>query len=75
MIEAETGLSRSRSGGCGGGLVGVELEEVVGGGDQPPFGVAGGSSAALEAVDPAVELGVAEDGLDHALAFAPRKWT
>ena len=56
-------------GGCERGLVAVELEEVVGGGDQPPFRPAGGSAAALEAVDAAVELGVGEHGLDGDLAF------
>ena len=48
----------------------MELEEVVGGGDQAPFGADGGSAAALEAVQAAVELRVREDGLDHRLAFA-----
>ena len=32
---------------------------------QPPFRAAGGSAAALEAIDLAVELGVGEDRLDH----------
>jgi hypothetical protein len=39
-------------------------------GDSPPLRAAGGPSSALEAVDLAVELGVAEDGLDHRGAFA-----
>src|SRR5215207_5651417 len=46
----------------------VELEEVVCGGDQPPFRATGGSSAALEAADLAVELQLAEDRLDRRLA-------
>ena len=57
-------------GGRGRQLVAVELEEVVGGGDQPPFRAAGGSSSSLEAVDAPVELGVSEDRLDHRLAFS-----
>ncbi len=48
----------------------VELEEVVGGGDQSPFGPDRGSSSSSEAVDPAVELGVGEDRLDDRLALA-----
>jgi len=51
-------------------LVAVELEEVVGGGDKPPFGPAGRSAAALEAADLAVELQLAEDRLDRGLAPA-----
>jgi hypothetical protein len=47
--------------------VSVKLEEVVGGGDQAPFGSDGGSAASLEAGHAAVVLGVAEDGLDHRL--------
>src|SRR5215217_3189220 len=50
--------------------VAPELEEVVGGGDESPFGAGGVSAAAVEAVDAAVELRLAEDGLDHRLAFA-----
>jgi hypothetical protein len=42
-------------------VVAPDLQQVVGGRDQPPFRVAGGSASALEAVDLAVELGVAED--------------
>src|SRR5439155_5536049 len=47
-----------------------ELEQVVGGGDQPPLGSAGGQSSSLEAVGAAVVFGLAEDRLDrlHALA-------
>jgi len=41
----------------------------VGGGDEAPFGVAGVSAAALEAVEAAVELRVREHGLDGLLAF------
>jgi hypothetical protein len=50
--------------------VAVELEEIVGRGDEPPFGAAGGSAAALEAADLAVELDLSEDGLDRGLALA-----
>src|ERR1019366_6729010 len=51
---------RFGSGRCGLYLVPVELEGVVGGGDHPPFRAHGGSSAALEAVNPAVELRLGE---------------
>src|SRR5215218_801554 len=50
--------------------VAPELEEVVGGGDEAPFGAGGVSAAAVEAVDAAIEFGLAEDGFDHGLAFA-----
>src|SRR5829696_90984 len=46
----------------------VELQQVVGGVDEPPFRPAGRSASSEESVAAAVELGVAEDGLDHALA-------
>ena len=42
----------------------------MGGGDQSPFRARGGSAAALEAVDPAVELRVREDRFDHGVAAA-----
>ena len=48
----------------------VELEEVVRGGDQSPFGADGGSASSSEAVDAAVELRVGEDRLDDRLALA-----
>ena len=55
--------------GGGGGVAGApEFEEVVGGGDELPFGLAGLEAAALEAVDAADELGVGEDGFDDLLA-------
>src|SRR4051794_28605892 len=55
--------------GCdGGAAVAVELEEIVGGCDEPPFRPAGRSAAALEASDLAVELQLAEDGLDGDLS-------
>src|SRR5918994_518240 len=50
--------------------VAVELEEVVGGGDQPPFGADGAASSSSEAVQAAVELHLGERGLDHRLALA-----
>jgi hypothetical protein len=40
----------------------------VGGGDELPFRLAGAYPSALEAVDPAEELGVCENGLDDLLA-------
>src|SRR3954471_21732600 len=46
----------------------VELQHVVGGVDEPPFRPAGRSGSSEESVAAAVEPGVAEDGLDHALA-------
>src|SRR5829696_9900548 len=60
------GAAGGSGGRCG---VFVELEEVVGGGDQSPFGADGGSASASEAVDAAVELGVGEDRLDDRLAL------
>src|SRR3954451_10000092 len=42
----------------------VELEEIVGCCDEPPFRPTGLSAAALEGSDLAVELQLAEDGLD-----------
>src|SRR6185295_4687481 len=59
-----------RSGGRGGEAVGVELEQVVGRCDESPFAAAGGSAAALEAFDRAVELDLAEHRLDRDLALA-----
>src|SRR3954468_13661332 len=43
----------------------VELDEVVGGGHEAPFGAGGGSSAAVKAREAAVVFGVAEDRLDE----------
>src|SRR3954468_22756627 len=57
----------------GGGPVAVELEEVVGGGDQSPFRAAGRSAAALKALDLAVELQLAEDRLDRGLALPVKR--
>src|SRR4051794_2317840 len=54
----------------GGGEVSVELEEVVGSGDQAPFGPGGRSVAPGEAREPAVVFGVAEDRLDQLLSLA-----
>jgi hypothetical protein len=47
----------------------VELEQVVGGHAEPPFGHDGGSSAAMESGDTAVVFGVAEPGLDDVLSL------
>src|SRR6186997_2903065 len=58
-----------RSGSRGGQLVVVELEHVVRGGNQSPLTAAGGSAATLEAFERAVELDLAEDGLDCDLAL------
>jgi hypothetical protein len=57
-------------GGDSGDQVAVELDEVVGRGDEPPFRPAGRSPAALEASHLAVELQLAEDGFDRRLALA-----
>lgn len=46
----------------------VELQEVVGGGDQPPFRERGRSSSSLELVDAPVVLGLCEHRLDHRLS-------
>jgi hypothetical protein len=46
--------------------VSVELEEVVGGGDQAPFRARGSPASSFEASDPSVRLGLAEDRLPHA---------
>src|SRR5215217_9548030 len=54
----------------GGDPVAVELEEVVAGGDEPPFRPAGRSPAALEAADLAAVLQLTEDRLDRGLAPA-----
>src|SRR5215213_6650999 len=59
-----------RSGRRGGAPVVVELQEVVRRRDQSPFASAGGSAPALEAFDSAVELDLAEDGLDGDLSLA-----
>jgi hypothetical protein len=53
------------SGGCGRQGVSVELEEVVGGGDQAPFRAGGHPASAFEASDASVGLDLAEDRLDH----------
>src|SRR5664280_1904062 len=52
------GVRGAPSGPCGRDLVVVELQQVVGCGDQPPFGSCGGSSSALEAIHATVELRV-----------------
>lgn len=54
----------------GGEAVVVELEQVVRGCDESPFAAAGGSAAALEAFDRAVELDLPEDWFDRDLALA-----
>src|SRR4051794_28294848 len=54
----------------GGEGVSVELEEVVGGGDQSPFRADRAAASSSEAIDAAVELRVGEDRLDHRLALA-----
>jgi hypothetical protein len=47
-----------------------ELEQVVSGRDELPFGRAGRQAAALEAVDTPQDLGVGKDGLDDLLSAA-----
>jgi hypothetical protein len=64
------GPSWALSGPGGRCLVRVELEQVVGGGDKPPFGSDGGSSSTLEEIDATVELGLSEHRLDHPLALS-----
>jgi hypothetical protein len=49
--------------------VSVKFEEVVSGGDQPPFRADRSSATSSEAIDAAVELRVGEDGLDHRLTL------
>src|SRR3954453_22347692 len=56
------------SGGGRGASGAPELEQVVGGGDELPFGLAGAAASPLEAIDPAEELGVGEDRFDDLLA-------
>lgn len=48
-----------------GELVSVELGEVVGGHQQPPFGPHCDPASSMEPVDPPVVFGVREHGLDH----------
>jgi hypothetical protein len=48
----------------------VELEKVVRGRDEPPFGADGRAASSSETVDAAVELRLTEHGLDHRLALA-----
>jgi len=50
--------------------VAVELEQVVRGRDEPPFGTGGASAAPVEAARAAVVFGVVEDELDHRLPTA-----
>lgn len=47
----------------------VELEEVMGGGQQPPLRSDGRAPAPVEPAGAAVALDLPEDGLCHALAF------
>src|SRR5436305_14430054 len=46
-----------------------ELEEVVGRGDQSPFGPAGPQASSLEAVDPSVVFRLREHRLDDRLSL------
>src|SRR6266852_9493455 len=67
---ASTGL-RFRDRRCGLSEAGApELEEVVGGCDQLPFGLAGGEAAAEEAVGAPDVFRVREDRFDDLLASA-----
>lgn len=72
-VDVAAGWGPSRSGAQDAGP--VELEQVVGGGDQLPFGLRGGKAAAGDASDRAGVFGLPELGLDgggaqshHALA-------
>src|SRR4051794_22812548 len=56
-VPPRRSLGRAR-----GEAVVVKFEDVVGGGDQAPFAADGGSAAALEAFDRAVELDLTEHG-------------
>src|SRR3954452_5614884 len=47
----------------------VELAEVVGGGDEPPFGTDGGAAASLVLGGAAGVVGVAEDRFDRLAAL------
>src|SRR5947209_18548224 len=58
-----------RSGDRGGEVL-VELEEVMGGRDQSPFGPRGGAAASGEARESAVVFGVAEDRFDELFALS-----
>src|SRR5215210_2706983 len=58
-----------RSGDRGGEVL-VELEEVMGGRDQSPFGPGGGSAASGEAGESAVVFGVTEDRFDELFALS-----
>ena len=51
----------------------MELEQVVGGRDEPPFGSDGASAASVKAAHAAVVFGVTEDGLDHGLATSVKR--
>src|SRR5438309_8457159 len=48
------------SGRCDGHLVLVELQQVVGGGDQAPFRACGGSASSQKLIDAPVVLGLCE---------------
>jgi len=56
------------SGRCEGHLVLVELQQVVGGGDQSPFRACGGSASSQKLTDAPVVLGLCEHRLDHHLS-------
>ena len=58
------GVAAPGLGGGGREAVLPELEQVVGGGDQPPLGAAGAEASSLEAVGAAVVLGLSEHRLD-----------
>ena len=55
-------LERRQSAGCE--SVALELEEIVGRGDEFPFAGAGGESPALEAADASGSFDLSEDGFD-----------
>ena len=52
----------------------MQLQEVVGGGDQAPFGANRGSASSVKAVEAAVVLDRAEQGLDQVLALAVERF-
>jgi hypothetical protein len=65
MFDLRPRPSAGRRGSGGGREVLVELQEIVGGRKQPPFGPDGGSSTPGEAGEAAVVLGMSEYRLDE----------
>jgi hypothetical protein len=68
--ERVRGARAGSSGGGGGELVLVKLQEVVGRADQAPFGPNGGPASSVKAVSATVELGVGEHRLDKLVSLS-----